>query len=755
MEVIRKFFVMTQAFIKSKIAEELAIPTNNKAEKRLFKKNNKFLRYQYKLPHYYEMLEYDEINSKFSQEEIDYITIYLINKIRGIYKHAQSNKTWLCNIAIITSIKLNRFMICITKNTIEANSQWTKRLIIELKKEFPNTPLKDLILVCSSKHNTLDDNATHCKDVSSVFTKIGSSNTFRVLFICSNNTRIKDIITLLNAYSGLNVEKQLPIDIQWDEAHNSKEGIPSKRPLIENILLYPIVETLTPCTATPEPLYDETNPLWQENNLEKNAINYTHMSKIKSTSPNYLSLSKAISVNFEDIKTHPSYSEKGITEFKLEYFIKVDSCNYIKFKKDLEIEYINEGDDEETIYAKIEEAVRDDIDRRRQLGYHPFMKGEEDHFNIGMNVLDNFYELSGTTTKIYIHNETNFHIISTPKRNAFTYSLANYAIEQSYKPIVIALYKGKIYILYKDISNNTIEIEYGDFSEKDSAKQFNEKIEHCLKYLIKNRVNIKVPIIFMGNYIPTGESITFANKNYGLIRSCALFPGIDSTPATDNQALSRICLVDTQFKEIDPSFIAPERIICSYKQNIDNALIVEISNDCRIDEFIENQLENSGVFVPELNYHLCDDSEIGDENISIPAKIQIDDIEDKYITKLFKILEKPQRSTEDKTKILKLLRKSNEKKIISFIDQTGKFDFNQFTLKDVRTYRKKEKSGDEKEDSWRFPQYHSHHNQKLPYINAKNSINRNECELYACNDRYINDDGFVNPKQRMWLSYRY
>ena len=123
MEVIRKFFVMTQAFIKSKIAEELAIPTNNKAEKRLFKKNNKFLRYQYKLPHYYEMLEYDEINSKFSQEEIDYITIYLINKIRGIYKHAQSNKTWLCNIAIITSIKLNRFMICITKNTIEANSQ--------------------------------------------------------------------------------------------------------------------------------------------------------------------------------------------------------------------------------------------------------------------------------------------------------------------------------------------------------------------------------------------------------------------------------------------------------------------------------------------------------------------------------------------------------------------------------------------------------------------------------------------------------
>ena len=753
MELVKKINDHCREFIQSRIDQEKEI--TNKREKTLFKNQNEFLKQKskYKFPHYYELLEYHEIKSKFSQEELDYNTLHIINKIRGIYKHAQTEKTMLCNANIITSIKLNRFTICITKNTLEANAQWSKRAITDFKKAFPHLKLKELILVCSSKIDTMKNNATHCKTIDAVISKLTQHNTFRVLFICSNDTRIIDILTLLVAYSGLSEEKRLPIHIQWDEAHNREQGIPSKRQLIENILMNPIVEQLTPCTATPSEFYDDTNPLWQEENIEKNAIDYTHTSMIKSTSPEYSSLHDAIRINFEDIEKHSSYSNYDISEFNLDDFKKVDS-SYMAFRKKMGKKFRDEGEPEETINTNVEELVQEDIDRRRQLEFSTFMLYEQTQYNMGMNLLDNFYEVPGTSNKIYIPNELNIHIISTPKRIVFTYSLMKYANEKPYRPIAIGLFKGKINVMYKDDTNKTIEIEYADFSEKNSAKEFNEKIEECLKYLAQ-KVNINVPIIIMGNYIPTGESITFVHYNYGTLRSVVLIPGIDSTPAKEYQALCRGNYMTTKFIEHDPNFIPPEKIICSYKQQIDNALIEEKGNDHRIDEFIANQTESLSLFVPILYHHPENVIGMGDENISIPIKIQIDDMEDETILTLVEIFKKLKRNVEDKTNILKILQQSIRNKTISFMDKTGKFDFERFTLIDVRTYRKKLEDEDI-EYTWRFPEYEAHHNQSMPYINAKNHIsNSYQCELYACYDRYVNKDGFVNPKQRMWLSYRY
>jgi hypothetical protein len=378
------------------------------------------------------------------------------------------------------------------------------------------------------------------------------------------------------------------------------------------------------------------------------------------------------------------------------------------------------------------------------------MKYEKDQYNMGLNILDNYYEVNTSNKLLFIPDETNLHIMSTPKRNVFTYSLMKYAVEKPYRPILFGLYKGKINLMYKDENNETVETEYADFSEDGSMKEFNEKIEACLKFLIKEKVNIKVPIIFMGNYIPTGESITFVNCNYGTIRSVILFPGTDSNPSSEYQVLCRQNYMIIKFIEKDPNFIMPESFICSYKQQIDNALIEETANDDRIDEMLAEKTETPVDFEPIL-VNTANDTINWDECISIPIKIQIDDIEDEAILELFKILDKEKRSPEDKKKILEIFNKGIQNKTISFIDKSNKFDFGSFTLKDVRTYRKKDKAT---EHTWRFPQYSGNHNQNMPYICDKNDIKQYECELYACNDRYVKDD-FVNPKQRMWLSYRY
>ena len=139
------------------------------------------------------------------------------------FTNTQAEKTMLCNFDILSSIELKRFTICLTKNTIEANSQWTKRLIKDLKKKFPGIPLVKLIMVCSSNINTLYGNATHCKNINYVIANITKYSTYQVLFICSNNTRVGDILTLLSSYHGLSTEKRLPIILQYDEAITLKK----------------------------------------------------------------------------------------------------------------------------------------------------------------------------------------------------------------------------------------------------------------------------------------------------------------------------------------------------------------------------------------------------------------------------------------------------------------------------------------------------------------------------------------------------
>lgn len=760
--VVKRFNSVCNAFIKKKIAEEKEI--KNTKEKKLCRQKYLFLKRKYKLPYYYELIQIPDISNEFSREDINNITIHLINKIRGIYKHAQAEKTFLCNIDILSSIKLDQFTICITKNTIEANSQWTKRLIKDLKKEFPTRSLAELILVCSSKENTLDGNATHCKMINSVISNLVKHNTFRVLFICSNHTRVEEILELLQAYDGLDRVKQLPIVIQYDEAHNVEDGIPSKREIIENILRNPFIERFTPCSASENPIHDKTNPLWQKENLDNNAFDYTCISSIKSDSPEYSSLHDAVRINFEDIEAHPLFTSHGITAFNLLDFKRVDDHNYDNFRKQQTKIYLSEGYSEDETHIIVEDEVKRDIDRRRQLEFSPFMQGEIKGFNMGLNILDNFYDVTSTPTKLFIPNVKNIHLIQTPNRVVLTYSLMKYAIERAYKPILIGLYRGKINLMYKDNTNNTQEKEYATFSENGSEKELNEKIDEILRYLGRLNININVPIIIMGNYKPTGESITFVNYTYGHLRSVILIPGVSSTSEKDYQSLCRSNYMLTKFLEHNPNFTPPEKFICSYSKNITNALIIEKRNDDRIDELKENQYEDSSTFVPVIHHH--ESSTTNHENISIPVKIQIEDMDDENIKILFTILNQKIRSEEDKIQILEIFEEGYRNKTITFIDKTGKLNFEKMKIKIVRTYRKKtdaeiQTKKDEMgenykphEAGFRIEEYEINHNQNMPYISYKEEIEQNDCQLYACNDRYVHKE-FINPRQRMWLSYRY
>lgn len=763
-DIRQKFNEFCHKFINDKIAEE---KTLNKKEKKIYKSKYAFIGRKSKLPFFKELVNYPEFTKKFTPEELKHITNHLINKIRGIYKHAQAEKTMLCNIDILSSIELDQFTICITKNTIEANSQWTKRLIKDIKKKFPGTPLAKLILVCSSNVNTLDGNATHCKNINYVIANLTKQNTFRVLFICSNNTRVVDILTLLSSYHGLSTDKRLPIILQYDEAHNVEEGIPSKREIIENILMDPFIERFVPCSASENPIHDNTNPLWQKEYLDKNAFDYTHISAIKSSSTEYSSLHDAIRVTFQDIENHPSYNQYNITAFNVLDFKKMDDYNYNNFRKQHSKVYEEEGCySEEQIKVIVEEELKRDIERRRQLEFHQFMKGEIVGYNIGLNLLDNFYDISsgsGIQNKIFISNEKNIHILQTPSRVIFTYSLMKHAIEKPYTPILIGLYRGKINLMYKDSKNKTQEKEYADFSENGSEKELNEKIDDILRYLTSLSININVPLIIIGNYKPTGESITFVNYTYGPLRSVILIPGVSSTPETDYQTFCRANYMLTKFLEHNKHFVSPDKIICSYRKNIENALIIEKRNDDRIDELMTNQTaETSAVVLPHIPHNITVEN---NDNISSPVKIQIEDIEDEHVIKLFGILDKKKRSEEDMKNILDSIAQGLKTNAINIIDKTGKFNAEYFTLKIVRTYRKKtddevQAKKDEMgenykphEGDWRFSQYEANHNLNMPYLNYP-QIKQFECQLYACNDRY-SYEGFVNPKQRMWLSYRF
>jgi len=704
-----------------------------------------FLKRKSKLPFVYEIIQWAQIKEKFSWDNHirPLLENNLIPKLTGIYKHGQTEKTGLCNKRIIQNMKLDKFTIAVTKNTLDAKNQWEERFIKMAKEEFPNTPTKDLVLLLSSKKNDLKGNADHCSNISEVITKILTGK-FKVLFMCSNNKRFQDILTLITAYGEMSTEKQMPIEIQDDEAHNREEGIPSKREYIEHIILDPNVETFVPVTASYDTICDEKNPLWFKSNLDYYAINYTYHSNTLSTSENYSSISDATQLSFESMMHHPKFKQYGITEFDKETFNEADNFDYSKWPK---------------------EEIEDDKLRRRQLEFCMFMKLEKDACNFGMNYLDNYmkftYSLEDTViiTPVILSDILNFHIITTPHRVALTLFLIKYALQKEYKPICIGLYRSQIHIRYNNKHGQIINKKYSELSESATGEELNNKLNNVLIDLKEKGESINRPILIFGNYKPTGESITFVNYKYGTIRSVVSLPNSAQSREMDYQNLLRCCYMDTKFKEYDPQFVHPLKWIIGYQKNINNALSYEKQNDVRIHEMESGNTTN--VLIPLLQPQRQEIVNI--DTISVPIRFTIEDTDNDSYKELINILRKGTRSEFDKGYMLILMNNLITDSSALYIDHTGKFNFMTYKVKDVRTWKMHTEEEIKMrvlegkkpfEADYRFKEYDSAHKLKNPYINNKSNINANECEILVAYDKYVYES-FTNNKTCIWISYKY
>jgi hypothetical protein len=627
--------------------------------------------------------------------------------------------------------------MAISKNTLNAKEQWEERLIKELKDEFHSSPLNKMIIVISSKKNDLNGNATHCKNVEKAMKCISRGN-FKIIFVCSNKKRVDDLIELVEFYGNLVKEKQHPIDIIQDEAHNNEEGIPSKREAIEELILNPLVETFIPVSASPDPIFHDSEPLWNKNNMERNAIDYTKFCQVISTSPNYSSIAKAKKLSFEKLEQDPNYKNYDISEFTEELFDEAELPGYYKNTK---------------MNAK---EIKLDKQRRRQLEFCSFMKYEKQAMTYGMNILDNYFMYNhqdGDTTvstPFILSGVFNVHLITTPLRVVFTITLMDYALKQEYNPICIGIYRSGIHIRYKNKLSQIKSLRFCDFDEKNgSSEEMNEKIYQIIKKLKDSGEDVKRPFILFGNYDATGESITFVNYKYGAIRANVLLPGAKTTREDNYQTALRGCYMDTKFKEKNPDFVQPVKFLIASQKAIDDAITYEQENDKRVLSLKDGTHTELYPATPARDYSKEDNS----NDISVPSKITILNPDAEPWKKNRKIMEYHNRTNQQKEEMLNNLRKLIDEGDAIMEDYTGKFDFEKYTLKDLRTYKNKSSKENSKEN-YRFKNYDSAFKNQSPYINNKDEMETFDCEILAAYDMY-EIDNFKNHKSVMWLSYRY
>lgn len=701
-----------------------------------------FLKLKSGRPSFDEILTWESTREKFPFEsDMSPLINHFSDKITGIYKHGQSEKTGLCNTRILSNITNGYLTIAITKNTLDAKQQWEERLIKKLKEIHPTTPLKDMILVISSKKNDLQGNATHCKSVSDAWYHFSKGN-FRIIFVCSNKARIDDILQFLDLYESLAIEKRIPIDIQHDEAHSLEDGVPARRESIEHIILSPYVESYVPVTASYHPLILETSHLWKKANLDRNCIDYTKNSAIISTSPNYSSISDAHKLTFETMMVHSSYKNYGVTEFDEATFQEGDNKEYAGYSP---------------------EDKKADQDKRRQLEFCPYMRQERLACNLGMNILDNTqlqtYTDGDTTieTPLILAGVPNFHIMTTPLRVAFTIHLMKHAIKQSYNPIIIGLYRSSINFMYRNYLGQIIRKKFGDLLEDCRSEELNCKIHDILEHIKATGESIARPVLIMGNYKPTGESITFVNFQYGTIRSQTLLPIAGLSKEKSYQGFLRCCYMDTKFRENDPDFVHPPKWMIGFQSSINDAILYEQENDERIMKLLGTSTGISLTPVIATSYAAPADS-----TIAAPLKLTILEMDDPLVHELWKIFAYADRTAEQKKQILVLVNQGIKKGLIDYKDPTGKFDFSTYTLKAVRTWKQHSAEESAKrlaevgtpfEDDYRFREYDSHHRLKEPYLNNKSKFRVLECDLLTAFVKY-EYNGFINHKSCMWLGYR-
>lgn len=663
---------------------------------------------------------------------------YCIVKIRGLFKHAQALKTGFCNGQLITGFsEKNTISICITKNTLEANAQWLIRLYRELDDRYPNIKMDDKIMLISSKKNDLDGNATHCKNMDKAWSFLKKENNFKLIFICSNKIRIQNVLEIAESFLGLKENLRKNLRIFHDEAHNTKEGIPPYRNIIENIIRLENVLTYQPITASTGEIVDNDNPLWKKINLDNYAINFTEFDNTKSDNPNYSSISDYEKISIDELQKKDNWQDYGIDAVSRKHFINVDSKYNDKHIKSLSGSEI------------------EDIDRRRQLEFCQFMANDREitALNNGLNLL----KLNEILQKQhYSETEFNLHIINTPRRNIISHELCIRACSMKYNPIVLGIYGNqgsKYHLFIRGRGEMIVDTEMGD-------GEFNTKLYNLKNYLEGRGDNTDRCWIIIGNYTPTGESLSFVNYLYGTVKCVIRL--ISTNAEEDYQAAARGNYMVTKFKKNNIGWTPPPKFLIGEDATINNALSYERENDARIDSFADRSPDKipNNVILPENNSG--SQTLIKSNNTSTPVKITIDTNtgNNRYYKKLMDIASKPRRSQEDKKNFINLLQLCIDDDEIDceIEDSTGKLDLKNIELNGFRCFNKYSKKN---KGYWKFQSYKTNFAAKQPFINSTSDHSTGQCEILVCKDMYLLRDDKTdtiierNPPSNWWLSYKY
>lgn len=679
----------------------------------------------------------NDISKLFTPKEKEFIYTYSIEKTRGLYKHAQAYKTGFCNQQIITGYsEEGSISVCFSKNTLEGTDQWLHRLMKELDHRFPKVKLDDKVMVINSKKDVLngsilEGNATHCKNYSEAWQLLKRpTNQFKIIFMCSNNTRISNVLELCEDFMNLR-EGYRKLRIFHDEAHNTKEGIPAHRAVIENIIIKPNVISYQPITASKNSICDEENPLWLNENLEKFAVDFTDFDQTKSNDPKYSSIQEAKYIRFEKYVDN-GWQDYGITSVSRDEFITVTD-EY----KDKEPESFTEDD-----YR--------DIDRRRELEFCQFMRSNKEiqAMNNGINCL-NLNTIRGR--ELFQPGKFNIHIMSTPNRKVISYKLAKIAVTMPYKPNVLGIYgnQGNKFHLFTPENPNCVSVD-----KYMGEGEFNEKLHRLLEHMKTNEMDVNRPFIIIGNYTPTGESLSFVNYKYGTIRSVIRL--ISTNMEEDYQTACRGNYMTTKFEEADPNWTKPKKYLIGPSSFINNAEEYENENDARIDGLNRTTLDDETRQVVLLPTSPKQDDK---GTKSIPVKITVD-LEDHRYPKLMKIATKSKRTPKEKADFMELLEEAidDSESDFEFNDPTDKFKFSKYKLNQFRCYQSTSKTPEK--GYWKFLNYKNHHETGSGFINDTSAHLPGMCEILTCADKYIlrSETGEIlekNKKNTWWLSYKY
>jgi hypothetical protein len=664
-------------------------------------------------------------------------------KIRGMYKHGQACKTELSCEKILSDIKKNILSVAITKNTLLAGGQFTTRFIARMRKA-GYEDMKKHVMVINSKENNLGGNATHCKNIDEAWSIIcDTNNQFKIIFVCSNNTRIKDILVLLERYKLL-IQSKKDIVIHYDEAHNKNEGIPAYRNYVENILLYEFVKELVPITASCGTIFDSENPIWNKDNLLANRLNFINQdmvnSKIKSDSPSYSSIKDGIEVDIDELFSTDLLSHND---------------NFI-YEADFKRVYPN--------------STHEDYLRKGRLNFcrESFIGDEELAMNCAKKIFDNEQDIKYETylseviieekeERIFLADTANFHVVCTPSRRIITYNMMKYAVSRNYNPVTIGLFGGSIHYRFKDLQRNSVF--HGEFinDENSSSKEFNDRLyDFLLAHSLLNRC-----VIILGNYQSVGESNTLVNSKYGYLRSAILLKGCRLTAEQRYQFFLRCCFVVDKFKLDNPTWKKEDitKFIIGDKESIQDAKTYEVQNDELVQDLIDNPEEENKQMTFDSGAAAATSISSSNTRRSIPVQFKIEDNDSEHVVKLVDIMKKISRDETEKSEFMVNLIKSVEDSSVVFVDHNvPRIMLTSYKLKEFRCYR----SGDELRagneiTSYRFKNYRDHFEQKMSYKNG--DLKKHECEIHCSVNKYVLELGggakFINNPNTFYMTFAY